>query len=56
MLADCLLDGVGCQVDVSRAVPLLYQAANGGHRYARMRFKKLLDETANPQAVMHADH
>ena len=45
MVADCLLDGVGCEVDVVRAIPLLYFSAERGHRYARQRMQQLLDNT-----------
>jgi TPR repeat protein len=35
MMADCLMEGEGTKMDAARAVPLLYQAADQGHRYAR---------------------
>ena len=44
MTADCLLNGVGTHVDVARAVPLLYAAAENGHRYARQQIRELLAE------------
>lgn len=42
MLADCLVEGEGTAKDVARAVPLLYRAADSGHRYARQRIRELL--------------
>jgi TPR repeat protein len=42
MMADCLVLGEGTAVDVARAVPLFYQAAEQGHRYARQRIRELL--------------
>lgn len=42
MMADCLIEGEGTKVDVARAIPLLYQAADQGHRYARQRVRELL--------------
>lgn len=44
MIADCLLDGVGCEADPARAVPLLHQAAERGHRLARAYLLEWLDE------------
>jgi TPR repeat protein len=44
MMADCLLEGEGTKMDVARAVPLLYQAADQGHRYARQRVRELLKD------------
>lgn len=44
MVADCLLSGVGCERDEARAVPLLYSAAEKGHRTARWRLLQLVDE------------
>ena len=44
MMADCLIEGEGTSVDVARAVPLLYQAADQGHRYARQRVRELLSD------------
>eukprot|EP00937_MAST-01D_sp_MAST-1D-sp2_P002599 g2599.t1 len=46
MVADCLLDGTGCERDAPRAVGLLHGAAQQGHRYARQRLRELLDEDA----------
>jgi len=43
MLADCLLEGSGCDPDPARAVPLLYAAAESGHRGARQHLRQLLD-------------
>jgi len=43
MVADCLLEGVGCQPDAARAVPLLLAAAEQGHRGARQHLRQLLD-------------
>lgn len=45
MMADCLAEGEGVAKDVARAVPLFYQAAEQGHRFARQRIRELL---ANP--------
>lgn len=42
MMADCLVEGEGTDIDVARAVPLFYQAAERGHRYARQRIRELL--------------
>lgn len=42
MMADCLLEGEGTEKDVARAIPLLYQAADRGHRFARQRIRELL--------------
>lgn len=42
MMADCLMEGEGTEVDVARAVPLLYKAAESGHRYARQTIRELL--------------
>jgi hypothetical protein len=42
MMADCLVEGEGTEVDVGRAVPLFYQAAERGHRYSRQRIRELL--------------
>jgi Sel1 repeat len=44
MMGDCLLEGEGTKMDVARAVPLLYQAADQGHRYARQRVRELLKD------------
>jgi len=46
MLADCLLDGCGCERDAPRAVPLLHAAAERGHRFARQYVLEWLDEDA----------
>jgi len=45
MVADCLLEGVGCgsNADVGTAVPLLLAAAEKGHRGARQHLRQLLD-------------
>ena len=43
MMADCLIEGEGTESDVARAIPLLYQAADKGHRYARQRVRELLN-------------
>lgn len=43
MVADCLLEGVGCEPDAARAVPLLLAAAEQGHRGARQHLRQLLD-------------
>ena len=42
MMADCLIEGDGTEKDVAKAVPLLYLAADEGHRYARQRVRELL--------------
>jgi len=42
MMADCLLEGDGTDRDVARAVPLLYRAADRGHRYSRQLIRQLL--------------
>lgn len=43
MVADCLLEGVGCEPDAAKAVPLLLAAAEKGHRGARQHLRQLLD-------------
>lgn len=45
MVADCLLEGVGCKQDQAKAVPLLRVAADLGHRGARQHLRQLLDGT-----------
>lgn len=42
MMADCLLEGEGTEKNVGRAVPLLYKAAERGHRYSRQKIRELL--------------
>lgn len=42
MMADCLIEGEGTQKSVGKAVPLLYRAAERGHRYSRQRIRELL--------------
>ena len=42
MMADCLVEGEGTEKDIAKAVPLFYQAAERGHRYARQRIRELL--------------
>lgn len=42
MVADCLLEGEGTAVSVADAVPLLYEAAEQGHRYSRQKIRELL--------------
>ncbi|GAX11199.1 hypothetical protein FisN_9Hu295 [Fistulifera solaris] len=42
MTADCLMEGEGTEKNVARAIPMLYQAADQGHRYARQRVRELL--------------
>jgi len=44
MTADCLIEGEGCEVDVAQAIPLLYRAADQGHRFARQRIRELLKD------------
>ena len=46
MLADCLIEGTGCEKDPARAVPLLHAAAIRGHRLARAYLREWLDEDA----------
>eukprot|EP00931_Biecheleriopsis_adriatica_P050835 TRINITY_DN29465_c0_g1_i1.p1 TRINITY_DN29465_c0_g1~~TRINITY_DN29465_c0_g1_i1.p1 ORF type:complete len:319 (-),score=81.41 TRINITY_DN29465_c0_g1_i1:17-973(-) len=43
MVADCLLEGTGCERDLAAAVPLLHSAAMKGHRGARQHLRQLLD-------------
>jgi len=45
MKGDCLLDGVGVDAVPGAAVPLIYSAAEKGHRFARQRILQLLDST-----------
>ena len=47
MCADMLLEGIGVTIDIPRAIPLLYSAADQGHRYSRQRMRELLDECKN---------
>jgi len=42
IVADCLLEGCGCERDAARAVPLLLGAADKGHRGARQYLLQLL--------------
>ena len=42
MVADCLVEGEGTAKDVARAVPLFYEAAERGHRFARQRIREIL--------------
>jgi TPR repeat protein len=42
MTSDCLMEGEGTEKNVARAIPMLYQAADQGHRYARQRVRELL--------------
>lgn len=42
MTADCLMEGEGTAKDVARAIPLLYRAAEKGHRYSRQRIREFL--------------
>jgi len=51
MLADCLLEGCGCTPNPSRAVSLLYDAAEKGHHGAREHLRKLLDGDWHFQAL-----
>jgi hypothetical protein len=46
MAADCLIEGTGVAVQPARAVPMLLEAAEQGHRYARQRVRELLDADA----------
>ena len=46
MQAECLLEGTGVKRDHARAVPLLYNAAERGHRMARQYVREWLDEDA----------
>jgi TPR repeat protein len=43
MMADCLLEGVGCAADAAGAVPLLLRSACTGHWGARAQLEKMLD-------------
>jgi len=49
MVADCLVEGEGVAVDVARAVPLFYQAAERGHRFARQRIREMLEQQKEEQ-------
>jgi len=44
MAADCLMEGVGTNVDVKRAVPMLFEAADSGHRFARQKCRELFSK------------
>jgi len=43
MMADCLLEGVGCDADAASAVPLLLKSACTGHWGARQQLERMLD-------------
>jgi Sel1 repeat len=49
MMADCLFHGEGTERDVPRAIPLFYQAAEQGHRFARQRIREFLATYGNGQ-------
>jgi TPR repeat protein len=51
MLADCLLEGSGCAPNPSRALSLLYDAAEKGHWGARNHLQKLLNGDWHFQAL-----
>ena len=44
MVADCLVEGDGTEINVAQAVPLFYRAAERGHRYSRQRIRELLSK------------
>ena len=46
MLAECCIEGCGCERDHPRAVRLLEAAAAQGHRMARQYLREWLDEDA----------
>jgi len=46
MTADCLVEGEGTKVNVARSIPLFYQAAERGHRFARQRIREVLKSKA----------
>jgi len=48
MVADCLVEGEGTKRDVAKAIPLLYKAAERGHRYSRQRIRELLENGGYP--------
>ena len=48
MVADCLVEGEGTERDVARAIPLLYKAAERGHRFSRQRIRELLENGGYP--------
>ena len=45
MTGEMLLEGEGCEVNVAKAIPLVMQAAEAGHRYGRQRIRQLFDRT-----------
>lgn len=47
MMVDCLVEGEGTAIDVAKAAPLFYLAAERGHRYARQRMRELLATKTN---------
>ena len=51
MCADCLIEAEGCEQNVARAIPLLYKAADRGHRYARQRIRELLASQVYAQSM-----
>lgn len=44
MCGDLLMEGDGCEVDKGRALSLMYEAAEKGHRFARQRVIEVLDD------------
>lgn len=42
MMADCLVEGDGTEMNLAQAVPLLYRAAEQGHRFSRQHIRELL--------------
>jgi hypothetical protein len=51
MSAEMLLCGEGVERDIERAVPLLAEAAENGHRYARQRMRGLFDRAQEREVV-----
>ena len=45
MAGEMLLEGEGCEQNVERAVLLVMQAAEAGHRFGRQRMRQLFDST-----------
>eukprot|EP00639_Heterosigma_akashiwo_P038046 CAMPEP_0194713386 /NCGR_PEP_ID=MMETSP0296-20130528/5269_1 /TAXON_ID=39354 /ORGANISM="Heterosigma akashiwo, Strain CCMP2393" /LENGTH=290 /DNA_ID=CAMNT_0039612131 /DNA_START=51 /DNA_END=926 /DNA_ORIENTATION=+ len=52
MAADCMLEGIGTSENIQSAIPLLAEAAEQGHRYARQRMRELLDISSRGEEEM----
>lgn len=43
MLSELLITGDGCEQDFEKALPLLYRAAEKGHRFSRQMIREIID-------------